>query len=60
MSRTPSFSLREFLSKQGVTDEMAMRRHIMFVMQMYSGRKLEMDRYRVNPENPNSFPPMMG
>lgn len=56
-------TMREILIEQGVTDETVMRQHIQFVYEMMRHMypvRLNNQRYRVNPENPNSFPPMMG
>lgn len=55
-------SLRSFLREQGVTDEKAMQKHMQFVLDTESriGRRLDLDRYRVDPSNPNQFPPQMG
>lgn len=55
-------SVREHLTKQGVTDEDAIRAHMGFILDMekHTGRKLDLTRYAPNPANPNSLPPLMG
>jgi len=55
-------SMREHLQQQGVTDETAMRAHMRFVydMQRHTLSKIDITKYRVNPENPNSLVLFMG
>jgi len=62
-SRPPSkpVSLRKILTSQGVTDEAAVRAHVNFIFEtMKENPLLDVTKYRVNPENPNSLFPMMG
>ena len=60
-NRKRGFSLRVALENMGVTTEEAMRKHMEFIRttEERTGRLLDITRYRVNPNNPNSVP-MMG
>ena len=62
LGKLPGGSLRSFLQKQGVTDEKSIRGHIAFIIdtEARTGTRLDLTRYRVNPSDPNAFPPMMG
>jgi hypothetical protein len=56
------FSLRQSLTDQGVTTEEGMRQHMRFVADtiIASNGKLDITRYRVNPNNPNDVSSNMG
>lgn len=55
-------SLRQFLKNQGVTDEGSLRGHIAFILdtEERTQTRLDLSRYRVDPDNPNAFPALMG
>ncbi|MBU6231621.1 hypothetical protein KGP36_03040 [Patescibacteria group bacterium] len=55
-------SLRQHLISQGVDDEAALRRHLLFIhkTQLRVSGKINLLRYRVNPDNPNDAPLMQG
>lgn len=60
--RGRGFSLREELISRGITDEEALSRHMLFVLETekVTGKYLDITRYRPHPSNPNLFPAYMG
>jgi hypothetical protein len=56
------YSLRRSLENQGVTTEEGMQAHFDFVLttESQAGRKIDITRYRINPNNPNMAVPLMG
>ena len=58
---TAGFSLRKSLESQGVTTEEAMRKHLNLVYTTLTiNPLLRVDRYRVDPNYPNSGVPNNG
>lgn len=58
---TAGFSLRASLEKQGVTTKEAMRKHLNLVYTTLTVNPLlRVDRYRVDPNYPNSGNPVAG
>lgn len=55
-NRKTGFSLRQHLIDQGVTTEDALRAHLAFIskVEKMTGNHLPLNRYKVNPNNPNS------
>ena len=57
--RVGGFSLRQSLTDQGVTTTVAMKAHLSFVRStLQANPRLDITRYRVNPNTPNSMPLM--
>ena len=59
--RIGGFSLRQSLTDQGVTSEEAMRKHLSFVSNtLQANPRMDIARYRVDPNYPNGGAPKMG
>ena len=59
--KTGGFSLRRSLEDQGVTTEQAMVEHLGFVNDSLKvNPRLDITRYRVNPNTPNAVSSAMG
>ena len=60
-NRDKLFSVRKHLEDQGVTSEESMRGHLKFISEcLIKNPKLDVTRYRVNPDCPNSRVLLMG
>ena len=60
-TRAGGISIRKMLEDQGVTSEEGIRMHLSFIAEtMKANPNLDLTRYRVNENRPNSPIPTMG
>ena len=60
-TRADGISIRKMLEEQGVTSEEVIRTHLSFIAEtMKTNPNLDLTRYRVNENRPNSEIPIMG